>query len=116
MRLWRAPVNLNGTPVWVGQVSRDIGVRLTTKTITTHKIDPDVDSARWYLMQDMFYSQALIRFAFAKGVGAAAPESPRVNFTGDPYWTDGLRLVMWLSNQPVSYQKVGNERWEPAPR
>src|SRR5215469_2639418 len=116
MRLWRAPVNLNGTPVWAGQTSRDIGVRLTTKTITTHKIDPDVDSARWYLMQDMFYSQSLRRFALAKGVGAAPLENPRVNFTGDPYWTDGLRLVMWLSSEPVSYQKVENERWEAAPR
>src|SRR5262249_49172905 len=37
MRLWRAPVKLNDTPVWVGAISRDIGVRLTTKTITTHK-------------------------------------------------------------------------------
>jgi len=46
MRLWRAPVNLNSTPVWVGQISRDIGVHLTSKTITTHKIDPDVDGAR----------------------------------------------------------------------
>ena len=54
--------------------------------------------------------------AFAKGVGAATPENPRVNFTGDPYWADGLRLVMWLSNEPVSYQKVENERWEAAPR
>jgi hypothetical protein len=116
MRLWRAPVDLNGTPVWAGQTSRDIGVRLTTKTITTHKIDPDVDDARWYLMQDMFYSQSLRGFAFAKGVGAATPESPRVNFTGDPYWTDGLRLVMWLSTEPLSYQKVENERWERAPR
>ncbi len=116
MRLWRAPVDLNGTPVWVGQISRDIGVRLTSKTITTHKIDPDVDGARWYLMQDIFYSQSLRRFAFAKGVGAASPENPRVNFTGDPYWTDGMRLVMWLSNEPVSYQKVQSERWEPPPR
>jgi hypothetical protein len=116
MRLWRAPVNLDGIPVWVGQTSRDIGVRLTTKTITTHKIDPDVDAARSYLMQDMFYSQSLRRFAFAKGVGAATQGSPRVNFTGDPYWTDGLRLVMWLSNEPVSYQKVENERWEPTPQ
>jgi hypothetical protein len=41
-------------------------------------------------MQDMFYSQTLNRFAFAKGVGAAAPETPRVNFTGEPYWTDGF--------------------------
>jgi LssY C-terminus len=116
MRLWRAPVNFNGTPVWVGQISRDIGVRLTTKTITTHKIDPDVDGARWYLMQDMFYSQSLHRFAFANGVGAATPQNPRVNFTGDPYWTDGLRLVMWLANEPVAYQRVQSERWELPPR
>ncbi len=84
-------------------------MRLTTKTITTHKIDPEVDDARWYLMQDMFYSQSLLRYAFAKGVGAATPESPRGNYTGDPYWTDGLRLVMWLSGEPVSYQKVESE-------
>jgi hypothetical protein len=115
MRLWRAPVNVHGTPVWVGQISRDIGVRLTRKTLTTHKIDPEVDGARWYLMQDMFYSQSLLRYAFAKGVGAATPERPRENYTGDPYWTDGLRLVMWLSGEPVSYQKVEAGRWEPDP-
>jgi hypothetical protein len=116
MRLWRAPVNVHGTPVRVGQISRDIGVRLTSKTLTTHKIDPEVDGARWYLMQDMFYSQSLLRYAFAKGVGAATPENPRRNYTGDPYWTDGLRLVMWLSGEPISYEKVESERWEPGPR
>ena len=109
-------MSCNGMAVWVGQISRDIGVRLTRKTITTHKIDPEVDGARWYLMQDMFYSQSLLRYAFAKGVGASTPESPRGNYTGDPYWTDGLRLVMWLSSEPVSYQRVEVERWEPLPR
>jgi hypothetical protein len=116
MRLWQAPVQVNGMPVWVGQISRDIGVRLTKKTLTTHKIDPEVDEARWYLMQDMFYSQSLIQYAFATGVGAATPESPGRNYTGDPYWTDGLRLVMWLSSEPVSYQKVKSEPWESVPR
>jgi hypothetical protein len=116
MRLWQAPVQVNGMPVWVGQISRDIGVRLTKKTLTTHKIDPEVDEARWYLMQDMFYSQSLIQYAFATGVGAATSESPGRNYTGDPYWTDGLRLVMWLSSEPVSYQKVKSEPWESVPR
>ena len=46
LRLWRAPVNFEGTPVWAGQISRDIGVRWSSKTIVTHKIDPDVDEAR----------------------------------------------------------------------
>ena len=37
----------HGKPVWVGQISRDIGSRLTihSSTFTTHKIDPDVDDA-----------------------------------------------------------------------
>ena len=32
-------------PVWIGQISRDIGVRFTFKTWppVTHKIDPDFD-------------------------------------------------------------------------
>ena len=116
MRLWLAPVKLNGSPVWVGQISHDIGVRLTSKTITTHKIDPQVDETRWYLMQDMFYSQSLARYAFVKGVGVSHPDNPRVNYTGDPYWTDGLRLVMWLSAEPVSYNQVEAVRWDTLPQ
>jgi hypothetical protein len=103
---------VTGTPVWVGQISRDIGVRLTRKTITTHKIDPSVDETRWYLMQDLYFSEGLERFGFVEGVGAAPPERPRFNFTGDPYETDGLRAVLWLSAQPVSYHRVATQ-WPP---
>jgi hypothetical protein len=115
MRLWQAPVTVTGTTVWVAQISHDIGVRFTSKTITTHKVDPDMDEARWYLMQDMFYSQSLSRYALAKGVGASLPDKPRVNYTGDPYWTDGLRLVMWLSAEPVTYHRVQAAQWEALP-
>lgn len=115
MRLWLAPVKVNGTPVWVGQISRDIGVRLTEKTITTHKIDAQVDGARAYLLQDMYFSHGLSRVAYARGVGAATPQSPRVNYTGDPYWTDGLRLVIWLSVEPVTYSRVVLVPWEKGP-
>jgi hypothetical protein len=112
MRLWLAPVTVSGTPVWVGQISRDIGVRLTRKTITTHKIDPSVDETRWYLMQDLYFSEGLERFGFVTGVGAAPPERPRFNYTGDPYETDGLRAVLWMSAKPVSYHRVATQ-WPP---
>ncbi len=48
LRLWLSPMRYHGKQVWVGQVSRDIGSRLTihSPTLTTHKIDPDVDEAR----------------------------------------------------------------------
>jgi hypothetical protein len=115
MRLWLAPVTVNGTRVWVGQISRDIGVRLTRKTFTTHKIDPDIDETRWYLVQDLFFSQGLMRLGWVKGVGAATPQAPRHNYTGDPYFTDGLRVVLWMSEEPVSYKSIEGLQWEPAP-
>ncbi len=48
LRLWSTPLQFRGQRIWVGQVSRDIGVRFTWRTwnMTTHRIDPDVDEAR----------------------------------------------------------------------
>ncbi len=112
LRLWLAPVQFKGKLVWIGQISRDIGVRFTTKTIVTHKIDPDVDETRSYLMQDLWYSQGLEQVGFVKGVGAAAIDAPRDNLTGDPYFTDGLRAVLWLSSQPVAFEQVNFLAWE----
>lgn len=115
LRLWLTPLRLNGKAVWVGQISRDIGVRFTRKTITTHKIDPDVDEARNYLLQDLWYSQVLAQYSYVAGVGAAAYDEPRGNLTGDPYFTDGLRAVMWLSGDPVGMEEVQFLDWEMPP-
>jgi hypothetical protein len=116
LRLWLAPVTYEGTPVLVGQISRDIGSRFTTKssTLTTHRIDPDVDETRANLVQDFIYSQALAAIARAKGVGAAPRSEPRTNLTGDVYFTDGLRLVMWLTDEPTTILEVEIYEWEDA--
>ena len=55
LRLWATSVRFDGQPVWIGQVSRDIGVRFTPKTwnLTTHLIDPDVDEARNYVLDGL---------------------------------------------------------------
>ena len=103
MRLWLAPFRCEGSPVWIGQVSRDIGVKMTTKsaTLTTHIIDPVVDESREYLFHSLLHHDAISEFAFVRGVGEATAEHPRLNLTDDPYFTDGMRLVIWLSRQPV---------------
>jgi len=114
LRLWAAPVTYRGMHVWVGQISRDIGTRMTTKspTLTTHKIDPDVDETRTALIQDFLYSQSLAVFGYGKGVGEVTPVEPRGNLTGDPWFTDGLRAVMVLSKEPVSFVGIELLKWE----
>jgi hypothetical protein len=111
LRLWRAPVNFQGEPVWVGQISRDIGVRLSKKTLVTHKIDPDVDEARTYLMLDMLASRQLEMIGFTTGVGTSTREEPSQNYTRDPYFTDGLRLVLFSSDVERSYDEIDMLEW-----
>ena len=118
LRLWLAPVTYQGRAVLIGQISRDIGVRLTTKspTITTHKIDPDVDETRGFLLMDLAYAQGVAQFGHEDGVGAAPIDQPRGNLTDDPYVTDGLRLVLFMSEEPVPVDQVDFLEWEESGR
>ena len=101
LRLWRTPWSYEGKAVWVGQVSRDIGVRFTWQTwnLTTHRIDPNVDEARDYVMEDLFEAGRITAGGYFPGIGACTKESPRHNLTGDPYFTDGNRAVIVVSDQ-----------------
>ena len=113
LRLWLAPVTVKGTPVLMGQISRDIGSRFTTKskTLTTHRIDPNVDETRGSLVQDFIYAQALMAYARVGGVGFVPPEEPRGNLTGDPWFTDGNRAVMVLTSEPTSVIEIDWLDW-----
>jgi hypothetical protein len=115
LRLWMSSARYEGKPVWIGQISRDIGVRFTRKTITTHKIDPDVDETREFLLENLVYAQALKKFAYVEGVGEAPIDQPRGNLTGDPYFTDGYRLVLWVTSQPVDLGDLEFEYWKVPP-
>lgn len=109
LRLWFSPMRFAGKPVWVGQISRDIKVRFLADT---YQIEPLVDEARNYMLQDIWYDQGLIKFGYVKGVGAAPISKPRQTFNNDPYFTDGYRLVLWVSSRPVSFSDVENLNWE----
>jgi len=114
LRAWLSPKRFLGKPVWIGQISRDIGVRFTFKNWppVTHKIDPNVDEARYALAEDLIYSQQLAKGGYVKGVGAAPRSKPKYNLTGDPYFTDGYRLVLVLDRRPRSFLEIESFNWE----
>ena len=111
LRLWLSPMTLEAKPVWVGQINRDIGLRFAWLTVI-YKIDPAVDDVRNYILQDLWYSQGLAKFGFVKGVEAAPISKPRRDTLGNRYFTDGYRIVVWVSGEPVSFSEVVQMEWE----
>lgn len=114
MRLWLAPFRHAGQQVWVGQISRDIGIKLTSKSssLTTHIIDPEVDLAREYLLQTLLAGGFVKAMGFVKGSQAAPMSAPAINLVEDSYFSDGLRLVIHLSDSPIPYSEVRSFLWE----
>jgi hypothetical protein len=109
-----APFTIDGLQVWVGQISRDIGIKMTTQSwyLTIHVISPEVDQDRFYLMQDLILPGAVSRFGFVRGVGASSMPDTRANLTGDPYLTDGLRLVLFVDEPRRTLDQIDFLDWE----
>ncbi len=117
LRAWLSPMRFEGKQVWIGQISRDIGVRFTMEIWppVTHKIDPDVDEALFALLEDLVYSQQLAKQGWVKGVGASTRSNPRENLTGDPYFTTGFRAVLMFARRPHSLQELQTLDWDEGP-
>jgi len=113
LRIWLSPITFRGDPVWVGQISRDIGVHLSSSLarFITHSIDPDIDEARDYLLQDFLLSDSVEAFGYAGGVENSTPENPARNMGGDLYFTDGLRLVVLFGRGAADLSEVEVLPW-----
>jgi hypothetical protein len=114
LRLWLSPLTLEGRPVWIGQISRDIGIKFTTKSpyLVTHEISANIDEARYYIIEDLLASNAVEKIGYAKVSEPVPPSAPRQNLTGDDYFTDGLMAVIFLVDRYVPYNEVTFLEWE----
>lgn len=80
-----------------------------TWNLTTHKVDPNVDEARDYIMSDLLESGHVDRVGLVGGVGESTADNPRKNLGNDPYVTDGKRAVLILSKTKTQAKLL---RWK----
>jgi hypothetical protein len=103
LNLWLAPMLIEGTEVWLAQIVHFIGQRTQLEqAVFGARVDPDVDEARNYLLQNFWYAQSLEKIGWVAGSGAVSIESARFDFNSLEYFTNGYRSVIWLSGDPVS--------------
>jgi len=113
LRLWLTPWRLHGKSIFVGAISRDIGVFWTTRTwnLTSHAIDSEIDEARSYIVEDLAVAQTLSAYGFLEGVGKTTRDAPKQNLLGTPWWTDGKRVVLVLSDTAVPLEEMELLGW-----
>ena len=94
LRIWRAPVDLDGHPVWVGAATHDIGFEKDQRNNgLTHKIDPDIDKEREYLGETL---DATGGVAVLSHVTPSDPLKEAHTATGGSFHSDGQILVIQL--------------------
>ncbi len=114
LRIWLTTIRFRNKPVWIGQVSTPFGGRFARATDDDKDsyIEPSVDEARNDLIQDIIYSQSLVKMGFVKGVGRVMASTPRKIPSGSTYHTDGLRAVLMFERRPVSLLEIEFLGWE----
>lgn len=115
LRLWLSPMEVDGKPVWIGQIGQNSIPATTREASIRFRLAADVDEARDYLIQDMLYSQGILKFGDIKASEPVSLSKPRKNFEGDGYFTDGYRTVFWFTRDPVDFEEVGYLEWDEPP-
>jgi hypothetical protein len=110
LRLWITPLLVDEQPLWIGQASHELD--RGTGRREDYRVDPDLDDARDYVLQNFWYSQSVTLAGYVKGGPPIGTEAPQVTFNGSKYFTDGLRVVIWLSDDPVGLDEAEILLWE----
>ena len=112
LSLWLAPLRADGKAVWMGQIKHAIGQRYKINEIFFGSAqDPDVDDGRNFLLQNLWYSQSLSAVAYTQTGKVVPMENPQLDFNNNPFFSDGIRIVLWLSGEPVAMQETRNLMW-----
>ncbi|MCP4258727.1 MAG: hypothetical protein GY774_14685 [Planctomycetes bacterium] len=115
LHLWLTPWIFQGKSVWIGNISRDIGIKRKSKSLNfANKIDPNIDNAYYYLFMDVMMAQGLAKIGMVKGIGKSTPENPGKTLSGNPYWTGGKRVVLLFSDERIAMDEIDFFNWDLA--
>lgn len=93
-RVWLTPwLDSQGRTVWAGAGTHDVGIEKDQSGALTHRIDPNVDTERDYILQTL---EDAGKVATTEYLTPADPVRQAVTATGDAYHSDGRILVIYL--------------------
>jgi hypothetical protein len=110
LRLWKSPWRCGASEVWMGTASRDISIEWSPfgwrGGMTTHRIDPDIDAERAFVLQTFAALHFKGGYLARRGL---SPPVEGLNGNLDPYVSDGQLAILDL-NQP--HPQTSEGEWE----
>jgi len=102
-RLWRAPFDVDGQPLWAGAGTHDIGLEKDQRNgKLTHKIDPAVDGERDYIGQSLQQTGLVAKLDY---MTPSNPVTEAHTATGGGFYSDGRTLVIYLQPDTQDYSQ-----------
>ncbi len=96
-RIWRAPFSVNGTDVWVGAGTHDIGFEKDQRNgKVTHKIDPDTDKERDYIGETLEESGLVLKKTYKTH---KTPVQEATTAHGASFHSDGRTLIVYMEQR-----------------
>jgi hypothetical protein len=96
LRVWKAPFTVNGTMLWVGAATHDIGFERDQRNNgVTHKIDPDIDLERDYVQKTLASTGLVVEISHFL---PADPMKEAKTATGGSFHSNGQVLILRLAD------------------
>jgi hypothetical protein len=96
LRIWKAPFTVNGSMLWVGAATHDVGFERDQRNNgVTHKIDPDIDLERDYVQKTLASTGLVVE------ISHFLPENPMTEAktaTGGSFHSNGQVLILRLAD------------------
>jgi hypothetical protein len=108
--LWLSPMRESGVPVWMAEVTHFIG-----EGKGRMQMDPDLNDAAVYLLQDIWYAQGLAGYGWVRGQEQVPFANQKKAIDGSSYFTSGHLAVLWMSGPAISMLDVQVMNWDNGP-
>lgn len=113
LSVWLSPVAVDGVPVWVVNVRHAIGRLFEIgENFFGIRFDPDTINGRNFVLQDLWYGRSLQSYAWSQSGKEVPKTDPVTDFNGNVWFSDGFRIVLWLSGEPVSLLEAESRNWD----
>jgi hypothetical protein len=93
-RIWKSPYGAGGSTVWIGAGTHDTGFERDQRNNgLTHKIDPDTDKERDYIVETLNQTGAVVKTDYITPKDTITKAKTA---TGEEFSSDGRIRIVWL--------------------